>query len=316
VDADLAGNSYHVRDGREILRLRPDWVKLLMSRNPRTGTLQKDAYLFYEDGPGTNKEPRFFWPDEVAHFAPRPDPLATFRGMSWVTPVVREIEHDNQLNRHKQNFMENAATPNLAVVLDSTIEPAKFERFRELFQKHHRGPDKAGETLFLGGGADVTLVGQNYKQMDLKGIQGAGETRIAAAAGVPPIIVGLSEGLAAATYSNYGQARRAFGDRTMHSLWSNAAGSLARLIPTPAGSRLWYDSRQVAFLREDAKDAAEVAYTEAQTMRSLIEAGYTPASVQQAVTAGDYSMLAHSGLVSVQLQEPGASNVEPKEVAQ
>jgi phage portal protein BeeE len=53
--------------------------------------------------------------------------------------------------------------------------------------------------------------------------QGAGETRIAAAAGVPPVIVGLSEGLQAATYSNYSQARRRFADGTMRPLWRNAA---------------------------------------------------------------------------------------------
>lgn len=307
VDADLAGNAYHVRDRGEILRLRPDWVTLLLSRNPRTGTFQKDAYIYDEDGPGTNKEPRIFFPEQISHFAPIPDPLATFRGMSRLTPVVREVQHDNQLNRHKQKFLENAATPNVAVVLDKEVDPAKFERFRELFKKHHRGPENAGETMFLGGGADVTLIGQNYKQMDLKGVQGAGETRIAAAFGVPPIIVGLSEGLAAATYSNYGQARRAFGDRTMHPLWANAAGSLARIVPAPTDSRLWYDARHVAFLREDAKDAAEVAFTEAQTMRQLIEAGFTPESAQKAVAAGDYSMLKHSGLVSVQLQLPGAT---------
>jgi hypothetical protein len=62
------------------------------------------------------------------------------------------------------------------------------------------------------------------KQIDFKVTQGHGETRIAAAAGVPPIIVGLSEGLEAATYSNYGQARRRFADVTMRPLWRERGG--------------------------------------------------------------------------------------------
>jgi hypothetical protein len=141
--------------------------------------------------------------------------------------------------------------------------------------------------------------------MDLRAIQGAGETRIAAAANTPPIIVGLSEGLASATYSNYGMARRRFADATMHPLWGDASGSLEILRPAPAASRLWYDARDVPFLREDTKDQAEVSFRAAQTIRSLVDGGFDPDSAVAAVTAGDMSLLVHTGRLSVQLQAPG-----------
>jgi hypothetical protein len=165
--------------------------------------------------------------------------------------------------------------------------------------------------MYLGGGADVTVVGSDFKQLDFGSVQGAGETRIAAAAGVPPVIVGLSEGLKAATYSNYGQARRRFADGTIHPLWQNAAGSFGHLIRPPGGStsgavRLWYDARDVPFLREDAKDAAEIQGVQSRTIRTLVDAGYTPESVMAAVTASDWTLLVHTGLFSVQLQAPGA----------
>jgi hypothetical protein len=32
----------------------------------------------------------------VAHWSPIPDPLANFRGMSWLTPVLREIDADQR----------------------------------------------------------------------------------------------------------------------------------------------------------------------------------------------------------------------------
>jgi len=164
--------------------------------------------------------------------------------------------------------------------------------------------------LYLGGGADVTVVGSDFKQLDFAKVQGAGETRIAAAAGVPPIIVGLSEGLQAATYSNYGQARRRFADGTIHPLWQNAAGSFGTLVRPPGGStsgavRLWYDARHVPFLREDAKDAAEIQGLQSRTIRALVDAGYTPESVVAAVNAQDWALLVHTGLFSVQLQKPG-----------
>jgi phage portal protein BeeE len=313
LDADFAGNGYLVRDEGELIRLRPDWVSIMLERNTRTGTWLKKAYLYDEDGPGTQKEPRVFWPENVAHFAPHTDPLATFRGMSWLTPIVRETQTDNQMNNHKQKFFENAATPNLAVKLDPAITVENFEKFKMLMEMEHRGADNAYKTMFLGGGADVTVIGKDFKQIDLKSIQGHGETRVAAAAGVPPIIVGLTEGLEAATYANYGLARRRFADGTVHPLWQDAAGTLANIVPAPTGTRLWYDSRDVPFLREDEKAAAEIEFIRAQTIRQYIEAGFTADSAKSAVDGGDATLLQHTGLVSVQLQEPGATQPTPQE---
>jgi hypothetical protein len=138
------------------------------------------------------------------------------------------------------------------------------------------GALNAYKTLYLGGGADVKVIGTDLKQIDFKVTQGAGETRIAAAAGVPPIIVGLSEGLESATYSNYGQARRRFADGTMRPLWRNAAGSLARIMEMPGDSELWYDDRDIPFLQEDMKDEAEIQQLQSAAIRQLVDAGFKP----------------------------------------
>jgi hypothetical protein len=164
----------------------------------------------------------------------------------------------------------------------------------------------AYKTLFLSNGADVKVVGTNFKDLDMKAVQGAGETRICAAARVPAIIVGVSEGLESATYSNYGQARRAFADLTMRPMWRKMAGALATIVDVPSDSRLWYDDRDIPFLQEDEKDASEIQQMQANTIRTLLDAGFTPDSVVLAVTNGNYDLLEHSGLYSVQLQEPGA----------
>lgn len=313
LDADLAGNSYWARDGDTLVRLRPDWVDIVLEpRMVRGGQLswQRVGYLYQEGGRGSGAEPVPFLPDEIAHFAPRPDPLATFRGMSWMTPIIRETATDNLMTSHKRRFFENAATPNMVVRLAREVTPDAFEKFKAKMETNHRGVENAYKTLYLGGGADVTVVGQSFEQMNFSTVQGAGETRIAAAAGVPPVIVGLSEGLQAATYSNYAQARRRFADGTIHPLWQNAAGSFAPLVRPPGSGgsgaiRLWYDSRDVPFLREDRKDAAEIQRQQASTIRQLTDAGFTPESVVRAVDAEDYTLLVHTGLFSVQLQKPG-----------
>nr|WP_240981350.1 phage portal protein [Streptomyces sp. N502] len=308
-DADLSGNSYWTVADDELVRLRPDWTYIVLERRQlRGGVLgwRKLGYVYQEPG----EEPVPLLADEVAHFAPVPDPLATYRGMSWLTPVIRETQNDNLMATHKRKFLENAATPNMVVRLAREVSPDAFAKFKAKMEANHRGVENAYKTLYLGGGADVTVVGADFKQLDFAKVQGAGETRVAAAAGVPPIIVGLSEGLQAATYSNYGQARRRFADGTIHPLWQNAAGSFGRLVRPPGGGlsgavRLWYDARDVPFLREDARDAAEIQGVQSRTIRTLVDAGYTPESVMAAVTANDWSLLVHTGLFSVQLQRPG-----------
>jgi len=316
-DADLAGNSYWVRQGNELVRLRPDWVQVI--GRPRDmqkgsggrGTGQvgwvKVGYIYTEGGLASQNEGVPFTVDEVAHFAPNPDPLAVFTGMSWLTPVIREIQADQAMTRHQRAFFDNGATVNMVIKHKEGANQAAVERWVEQFEEKFTGPSNAYKTLQIYPGADVTTVGSNLKEIDFKAIRGAGETRVAAAAGVAPVIVGLSEGLEAATYSNYGQARRRFADGTMHPLWQNAAGSLERVMPLPnRGVRLWYDANHVPFLREDEKDAASIAAVKAQTVNSYITAGYEPDSVIAAVEADDLRLLKHSGLYSVQLQQPGA----------
>ena len=120
-------------------------------------------------------------------------------------------------------------------------------------------------------------------------------------------MVGLSEGLSAATYSNYGQARRAFGDLWARPQWREAAASLGSVLLAPSGSRLWYDDRHIPFLAEDQRDEAEIFGADAATVRTLTDGGYEPKSVLAAVQSRNFGLLKHSGYLSVQMQAPGTT---------
>lgn len=316
-DADLAGNSFQTVEtslatlggdgGKELVRLRPDYMGIVLGRRRSGLGMEKLGYVYCE---GPEEEDHILLRDEVAHFAPIPDPLASYRGMSWLTPIIREVQADQLMGRHKRMFFENGATPNMVIKHDPATTQEKVKAFRERLDAEHKGASNAYKNLHIGGGADVTVVGANFQQITFTQVQGHGETRVAAAAGTPPILVGLSEGLESATYSNYGQARRRFADGTCHPLWQNAAGSLGVLMaplmpPLGQGRRLWYDAN-VPFLREDEKDAAEIAEIQARTIRTYVDGGYTPDSSKRAVMSGDLGLLEHSGLYSVQLQAAGA----------
>jgi hypothetical protein len=321
-DITAGGTAFWVREDRGVTprlrRFRPDWCQFILTAPPDIAVASDVVGIKYTPGgPWSKNDSKLYLVGgryaEAAFWAPIPDPEAQFRGMSWLSPVLEEMQSDKAATVHKRKFFENAATPNLAVSLKETVSPESFAKFVRLMNEASVGVDKAYKTLYTGGGADVRVVGADMKMMDFRGTQGAGETRIAAAGGVPPIVVGLSEGLAAATYSNYGQARRAFADMFLRSQWRSLCGAIAPLVDVPDDSTLWYDPRDVAFLREDTKDLADTQAVNAGTVNTLISAGFTPESSVQAVLAEDFSVLKHSGMVSVQLQPAGAQLDQGKE---
>jgi phage portal protein BeeE len=320
LDVSTAGNSYWVQD-REypqyMMRLDPEKVILITERaiDDIYGFTTGERLLAYAYRHDLNRPEQsvFYDPSEVAHYKPIPDLKNRFLGMSWISACIPDIEADTSITDHKTTSLATGATiPYVVTLNEPGLKPDAFDHFVARFRETHEGPQNSGKTLFLGGGADIKTIGQNWQELDMRAIQGADETRIAAAAGVPPVIAGLSEGLASATYSNYSQARRRLADGTMRPLWGSFAAAMQSLCPPPrGGARLWYDDRDIPWLREDIKDRAEVAQNEASTLNTLISAGFTPKSAVRAVNAGDMTLLEHSGLVSVQLQAPGAQTADP-----
>lgn len=329
-DASLSGNFYARITRQGLQRMRPDWVNILVGSevDAEDPLLQLDAeiagYAYYPGGqnrPGA--ELTVLLPEEVVHYAPIPDPEARFRGMSWLTPIVREIQADLGYTDFKLKFLENGAVTNLFMVLDKDVSADNAKVFEEAFRARNEGPANRYKTLFVGGGATPTAVGSNFVEMDFKATQGAGETRIAAAAGTPPVLVGLSEGLQGSSLNegNYGMARRRLADITMRPLWGAAAEALAAAVEVPSDSELTIDDRRISALQEDQKDAAEIMQINASATKTLVDAGYTPESCVAAISGGDMNLLVHSGLISVQLQEPGAQanengNGQPPEMRQ
>ena len=307
-DASLGGNSFLWRaEPDRLVRLRPDYVTIAaLERNGPNGECWHEVagYFYEEDGPG-HGDPVFLPVDEVAHYAPIPDPMASWRGMSWLTPVIRDVNADLAMTQHRQRFFEKAATPNLAVKYPIRLDADRVARLTARFDAGYAGPSNAGKTLLLDEGADLTVVGSSFKDMAFDVVQAAGENRIASAAGVPPIVAGLKEGLNAATYSNYEQALKAFANGTIAYLWQSAVSALGKLVDVPTDSRLWYDTGNIPALQDAETARAEAARTWAVAAGELIRAGYDPQTVANALIAGDMSLLTHTGAVPTALYPDG-----------
>lgn len=334
VDVSLAGNSYltitddrgrfgaaAIGPGRRLVRMRPDWVTIVIhsaSGDPFGLDAKVVGYL-YEPPAGSGGVPRaepvLLTPDQVCHYWLEPDPVAQWRGMSWLTPVLEEISSDRAATRHKRKFFDNGAMLNVVVSFAKEVGTDAFDHFVTQFREQHHGADNAYETLFLGAGADAKVVSADMQQLDFKNLSGAAETRIASAAGVHPVVVGMSEGMqgAALNAGNFGQVRRLFVDGTLQRMWRSASASLETIVPPPPGFRLWADGRHIEFLRVDRRDVADIQQTQANAIRAFLDAGYDPDAAVLAIATDDVTALSrkHSGLFSVQLQPPLTDQPEP-----
>lgn len=301
-DVSLAGNFFAVRSGRYIARLRPDWVDIL--HTPDRLHPEKLGVVYWPKGRGQGGE-QIYPISEVAHWAPIPDPLAAFRGMSWLTPVIREINGDDAMTDYKANFFNQNATPNSIIKYAQKLGEGSVEKIQALWAQRYGGTS-GWKTAVLDQGADFQVIGSSMESIRFTDVQAAGENRIAAAGGVPGIVVGIKAGMDAATYANYAMAMRRFADITMRPQWRSACAALAKFVTVPAGAKLWFDTTDIAALREGEKERADTMQVLAGAANTLLMAGYTAESITAALTAGDLTLLQHTGLLSVQLQPPGA----------
>jgi phage portal protein BeeE len=268
------------------------------------------GYVYQNGGIHSSEYPMHtMLPNEIAHWSPLPDPQAAGIGMSWLTPALREIQGDRAATEHKLRFFENGATPNMVVNGLSAASRKQFDEIVDAMEGRHKGLRNAYRTLYLTAGADAKVVGSDLKQLDFKNTQGAGETRIAFLSRVPAPILGIAEGLAGSSLNagNFGMARRIFADSWVYPTLQDLCASLASIINVPRDAELWFDVTDMPLLREDARDAAEIMQIQGQTITNYVREGFTPESSIAAVNGNDVNLLKHSGLVSVQLYEPGAT---------
>jgi len=320
--AGLAGNAYVTNRTAGRLRvLRPDWVAVVYGsqQEPEDAATALDGevigYAYANGGlsaPGNGaltgyaNRVEILLPDEVAHWSPIPDPQGGGIGMSWVTPAVRDVQMDEAATQHKIAFFRNNATPNLVVKGIPAATQSQFDELVAMMEATHAGVANAYKTLYLTAGADATVIGSNFKDMDLKNIQGGTETRISFLSRVPAAVLGISEGLQGSSLNagNFGMSRRIFADTWIYPTLQDLSAALAPMVNVPSDADLWFDTSDMPILREDARDAADIEMVKQTTIVGYVREGFTPESAVAAVNAQDITLLKHSGLTSVQLQPP------------
>lgn len=310
----LAGTAYFTRRDGRLELLRPDLVETVIGSDGEADDVayamrhgRVDGYLYYRYG--RDRAPDTYMPEQVAAFAPEPDPVCWWRGQSWVTSVLREVRAHEQSTQYVSRFLDQGASPSL-IVKPQAATPEQLQQYAEQFRRAYEGSGNAHRAMFLAGGADVTVVGSKIGELAIKEVQGGFETIVAARARVPAVYLGIREGLAGSSLNtgNYSAARRQMADGWFTPTVHDLCATLEALFPPPrASTELTFDPSLVMFLQEDAQDAAQILATQSQAIRTLVDGGFDPSAAVKAIRQGNLSALEreHSGLVSVQLLPPG-----------
>jgi phage portal protein BeeE len=293
-DASQEGNAYVVRaDSDRLVRLPPSEVTIVSNEYMTPVGRFKEVVGYEWDPamsmPGTRQpDKQTFTVDEVAHWAPYPDPVAKVRGMSWLTPVLKEINADLGMTRYKTSYMDHGQ-PVAGIKYSQKLRSDSIDTAQERIMAKLGGLANAWKPWVFDQGADP-IMGAGLQGLDFRNVQAGGEARICSAAGVPEIVVGLRS---AEPGEQYAAAMRHFGDTTCRYLWGSACAALEKLVPNmpPKGVQLWYDTADIAALQAAETERAQVIQVSAAAMLTLNQAGYTRDSVIKAVTSGDLSQL-------------------------
>jgi phage portal protein BeeE len=299
-DVSLAGNAYVWKAAPDrLVRVPPDQITIISEETHGPAGHWREVVGYDWDpspiqavAPGQDdrsEQAQILPVDEVAHFTPYPDPKANFRGMSWVSPILREITADSAMTNYKLSYLEHAATPNMLVRYQQRLRPDTVDAIVERMEAKYAAGN-AFRTLVLDQGADADVVGNTLEQLNYATVQGAGADRICADSGVDPVLIGLRPGGAAVVYE---QAMRRLGDVTLRPLWRGVCAALQKLVPNipPAGVRLWYDTSDIAALQESETARAQVAQVSSAALLTCVQAGFTRESSVAFLATGDVSQL-------------------------
>lgn len=227
--------------------LRSDWLKPI----PRSQSAPAWEYRI----PGY-RDPEILEPEDVIVYTHAPDPNRGYQGTAPMAIAFRELGIENAMTDFLKAFFDRGALPVYGIVTDYDFKTQEeADAYRHRLMGKYGGAQRAGEPMLMGSVKDVKRIGFDFDELAYPELRALSETQICTAFRVPPILIGVQAGLDAGTYSNYEQARRAFFEDTVTSLWRRLDGALSRsLVPEfddTGALSIDFDRGEVPALRDD-----------------------------------------------------------------
>lgn len=202
--------------------------------NVVTSAAKLIAHYEFEQTPGKFVN---FSPEEVflvKHF----DPLNAVRGMPDNQAARQSLLADWHANNYNVVFFGNHAMPAVILKTDKPLNLTQRRRLRASWRSAFSGSSKAHGMAILTSGLSVESIAPTHRDMQFGELMKESMTRILAARGVPPGVIGLTAGL---TFSNLAEQRHLFLVNTLRPIVNMILDRLNKEIFNPIGINLEAD---------------------------------------------------------------------------
>jgi len=265
----LAGNALWFKNlvgGKpiELWPLMPDQIKPLPS---------KTQYLSGYEWRPTSEDRLTLNPEQVSHWM-FIDPSNIYWGMSPLQAAARAVDTDNAAADWNRAVLANDGKPPFAVLLEKSLTaPQQADANAQLHDQVNA--TKARRFLLLGGASKIQSLRMNATELDYLNSRKFQHEEIAAAFGVPPVLLSFGE---AATFANLDAAKAMlWEDRIVPLLDDLCQGLMMGLFPhwgfQQGNWRIQPDLSGMRALQGNLKTEAEVRSIKAATLKAMVEAG-------------------------------------------
>ena len=269
--------------------LRPDRVRVIP--NQMTGAAAAYKYTL-------NGQPYIIPAEFIGHHKTT-DPLNDWYGLGNLQVLAKMVNLDTDATDFARSVFENkGVSAGILKVARRLNTQDEADQIRRNWHARFAGKSNWQRIGVLDEDASYEQLAPKMGEMAMPDLRNITESRICAAFGVPPIVVGAKVGLESATYSNYAQAKESFWEETLLPAYKRAAAFFTRALsdtPDFRGMQFGFDFSDVRALADDQKQIAEVTKTRAESAAILIRAGYEPDSVSEALQLPQG--LVHTGMV-------------------
>lgn len=149
-----------------------------------------------------------------------PDPLDMFAAQSPIEVLSRSADVDNSLTDFLKLFMDRGGVPQSILTSKLRLDDDAIVDIQRRWEDKYGGyRNWMKAPAVLDSDATYQRIGLSFNEMKFEHLDGRNEARICMVMQVPPIIVGSAMGLARSTFSNYGEARKAWWEDTLMALY-------------------------------------------------------------------------------------------------
>jgi HK97 family phage portal protein len=259
---ELAGNAYVYaeRQGgaiRALYNLRPDRVRILAGADGLRG------YYYLPPGRAADDGVPLL-PEDVAHTR-YPNPLDDLEGFGYGLPpllaAARDLDTDNNVTAFIKLLFERGAMPMGMLRFDIPLTEQDAADAKRRFMERYGGYSAWTEPVVMDQGGGYERIGMTFDELGFDVLDARAESRVLAAFGVPPILIGTRYGIAHSTYSNYEQARAHFWQDVLVPELRMFEDDDRRLLTWADGATVYYDLSVVPALQADMPPLVQAAHT-------------------------------------------------------